>query len=62
LSTFAVRKNAIFLVFNPISLLIAFLGLRGAIKMNKNLITLHAVITTSVFGSFMLYQIIEVFV
>jgi len=57
---YSLRRNNIFIAMNTICLLIAIIGLKGAISLNKTMITLHAVITTSFFGSFVIYQILEI--
>ena len=40
---------------NPICLIVAAIGLSGSLQLIKNQIALHAMITTSIFGSFLFF-------
>jgi hypothetical protein len=54
-----IRRSFIYVFINLISLALSFFGLFGAIKLNAMYLIIHCVFTTSIFGGFFFYQLLD---
>jgi len=56
-----IRRSYLYLIVNLITLLLAFCGVFGAIKLHYLALIIHCILTTSLTGGFFFYQFIDLF-
>lgn len=56
-----IRRSYVYLIINLLTLILAFCGVYGSIRLNDIALIVHCIFTTSLTGGFFLYQFIDFF-
>ena len=56
-----IRRSYVYLIINLLTLLLAFCGVYGSIRLHDIALIIHCIFTTSLTGGFFLYQFIDFF-